>query len=310
MSRRTMIGNYFQIQGKALKRHVVDAGFPAFVIVPAYIGLHVALYYLVVRSPSWGAYLVVLANFQSLFLLSDFKRNDFLKVVFSKTDYYRVRLFENILLCLGSMVLLVIAGNPILAVTIGGLCILFLFTPTTSIWKRRIPTPFAKKPFEFIIGVRKTWLLLGVLYLLAAIGLSVDNINLALFSMFCVVLCSASYYQDPEPLLLYWNQNRPPAKFLWYKIRRGVAQLCILWAPILLPFAVLHPAEAYKGVIVCLLGVMLIPYVILLKYAVYPRKINITEGTMLGLCLAFYPLVLALIPYYYFKAIQNLKNIP
>src|SRR5690606_39824713 len=98
MSRRTMIGNYFQIQGKALKRHVVDAGFPAFVIVPAYIALHVALYYLVVRSPSWGAYLVVFANFQSLFMLSDFKRNDFLNVVLSKSYSYRVRFLKIFLL--------------------------------------------------------------------------------------------------------------------------------------------------------------------------------------------------------------------
>jgi len=45
-----------------------------------------------------------------------------------------------------------------------------------------------------------------------------------------------------------------------------------------------------------------------MKYAVFPRKMSVTELTIVGLCLAFYPLILAIIPYYYFKAINNLKN--
>jgi hypothetical protein len=53
----------------------------------------------------------------------------------------------------------------------------------------------------------------------------------------------------------------------------------------------------------------LIPFTISLKYAAYPEKVGISEGIILALCLAFYPLILAIIPYYYFKAIANLKKI-
>lgn len=90
MTALKMIANYFKLQAKILKRHVEDAGFPAFALFPAIALLYILSYYGLKQYPTWGAYLLILANFQYLFVLSDFKRNDFLKTVF-----FRIRVLQN-----------------------------------------------------------------------------------------------------------------------------------------------------------------------------------------------------------------------
>lgn len=300
--------NYFNLQGKILKRYVVDAGFPAFVCYPAIIILYSFLYYLLTQSPTWGASLLFIANFQYLFSLSGFKRNEFLKSVFPITLYYQVRILENIVMSLGSLTIFVSTGNYLMAFALLMSCILFIFTSTISFWKRSIPTPFTKKPFEFIIGFRKSWLSLLLLYVVSIIAVGVGNLNLLLFCMFCICLCCTFYYQAPEPLLIHWQQNRKPAAFLRYKIRRGIIQLSLLVWPLFFLVAISFPTDLYKAFIVWLLGLTLIPFIISLKYAVFPRAISIPEGTIISLCLIFYPLIIAVVPYYYFKAVNNLKQ--
>ena len=293
-----------------LNRQVQDAGFPAVLWPLAAIAGYVALYYVMERYPTWGAYAIVLANFQLLFSLSDTRRNDFLKANFSTGHYYSIRLLENLLISLGTLVLCLLHGHYLLAGLLLAFAAIFLFSSTTSLWKRSIPTPFTAKPFEFSIGFRKTWLLLAVLYALGFIGLAVGNVNLGLFCLFGICGCSVLYYQDPEPLLVHWNQCRRPLPFLRYKMWRGIIQLSLLLAPLLLGLAVLHPSGFYKGAIVWGLGLLLVPFMVCLKYAVFPRRLNATEASMVALCVMFYPLILAVIPYYCIKAIDNLKRLP
>lgn len=304
-----MIANYFKLQVKILKRYIVEAGLPVFILYPALILLYTVLYQFVRLYPTWGAYLLVMANFQYLFSLSDFKRNDFLKTVFPKAVYYKVRILENVFISFGSLIILCLNGNYLIAVALLSFCILFIFTSAASIWKRSIPTPFTKKPFEFILGFRRTWLLLLLLYIISTIASTANNLNLILFCMFCICLCCIFYYQTPEPILVHWNQSRKATSFLHHKIGRAVAQLSLLLCPLLLLVAVCYPEELYKALIVWLLGIILIPFIISLKYAVFPRAINATEATVLSLCIIFHPLILAVIPYYYFKAVHNLKRL-
>ncbi len=304
-----MIRNYFKLQFRIIQRQVKDIGFPAFLIYPAIFVFYIVLYHFLQLYPTWAAYLVFLINFQSLFNLSDFKRNDFLKATYSHKDYSLIRITENVILSVGTIILFILTSNAALACIIIALSILFVFIPTSGFWSRSIPTPFRKFPFEFIIGFRKTWLLIFLLYILSAIAVVFKNQNLALFCMFCICVCSTFFYQMPEPFLIFWNQNRKPLHFLWYKILRGIIQLSILLLPIILMQFIVFREEIYKAVIVWALGLLLIPFIISLKYAAFPRKINSSEGIIIALCLTFYPLVLAIIPYYYFKAINNLKNL-
>ena len=305
-----MVIRYFRLQFRLLNRQFNEAGVPAFLWPPAAVAIYVALYFVMKQYPTWGTYAVVLSNFQYLFLLSDFKRNDFLKANCSTGHYYAIRILENLLVSLGTLALCLLLGHYLLGGFLLVFGAVFLFLPTAAIWRRSMPTPFARKPFEFSIGFRKTWLLLLLLYAIGFVGLGVGNINLALFGLFCICGCSALYYQEPEPLLMHWNQNRRPLPFLRYKMWRGMVQLSMLLTPLLLGLALFHPAELYKGAIVWGLGLFLVPFMVCLKYAVRPRRFNATEATMVALCVTFYPLILAIIPYYYFKAVANLKRLP
>ena len=231
-----------------------------------------------------------------------------MKGLYSKTSYYQIRLLENLFLSVLPCALCGYAGQGHLLLFLLGCVIAFLFYARVSLSRTALPSPFRKQPFEFTIGIRKTWLLLLLIYGLGAIALGVGNVNLLLFCLFCICLCSMFYYQEPEPLVLHWQQSRRPQAFLWLKIRRGLLHLSLLLFPLFLLLLLFYSAEWYKGLIVCLLGAFLVFFMICMKYAVFPRRINASESSMLALCLLCYPLILAIIPYYYIKALQNLKQ--
>ncbi|MGX1640711.1 hypothetical protein [Sphingobacterium sp. NPDC055431] len=299
---------YFNLQWKIICRSMKDFGLPWLLIFPAIALVYIAFFYLLRQYPYWAAYLIFLLNFQALFSLAEYQRNDFLKMTFNNLDYYLIRILENLILSFGTVILLIIFGKLNLALVLLAIAVLFVFVSTNSLWSGTFPTPFRKYPFEFIIGFRRTWPLLIILYVLAYIGLAFGNQNLALFCMFCICICGTLYYQVIEPGIILWNQNRKPVAFLLHKFTRGIIQLSLLLLPIAIPLCVIFPEDITKALIVWGLGLFLIPFAICLKYAVFPRKVSVSESIVLGLCLAFYPLVLVIIPYYYYKAIQNLKS--
>jgi len=187
------------------------------------------------------------------------------------------------------------------------LAIIFAFLVFKTFGKS-LPTPFAKKPFEFIIGFRRSYLLILVLYMLAAIGFYVTNPNLVLFCVAGITLSCVFYYQLPEPVLYLWNSRETPTRFLLGKFRRGILQCLLFVFPLLLIYAVIFSSEWFNALIVLGGILFLLPFAITLKYVAYPREINFPEGFALALCFSFYPLILALLPFYYLKALKNLKN--
>lgn len=304
-----MIENYFKLQFRIMERYLHDFGFSKYLLIPGIILFYIISYFFILQYPTWGSYLISLLNFQVLFHFSEFRRNDFLRSLFSTIDYHKIRIIENFLGSIGTIIILLFSNHAELCIILMVVCILFVFISTNNFWSRPILTPFYRKPFEFIVGFRKTWLLILLLYTFSILGILFSNENLSLFCMFCICLTSCSYYQNPEDPIIMWNQTRSPTQFLWFKIYRGILQLTLLILPILILQFAFFPEDFFKPVLLWGMGMLIIPFVITLKYAVFPRKINITEGFIMGLCLMFYPLILAIIPYYYYKSIQNLKKL-
>ncbi|MGH2622987.1 MAG: hypothetical protein ACRDE7_04910 [Sphingobacterium sp.] len=303
-----MLNFYLKIQFLRTKRTIAQAGIPPLFVIPGLVILIFAAYYLLIQYPFWGACIISLFSIQVLFNLSAYERNNFLKTIYNTKDYYILRAVENLTISATSIILLIITTHYWFALLIALLCMLFLFTTTFKYWKTKIPTPFTRKPFEFIQGFRRTWFLIFTLYLLGGIGILYGNQNLGLFCIVCLSICCSFYYQEPENIYLFWNNNRKPLSFLLYKIKRGIVQLSLVLSPLILLFLIFSPFDYFKVLLVWLLVSIFIPAIICLKYAVYPRKINLTEGILLSLCISFYPLILALIPYYISKAIKNLKD--
>ena len=302
-----MVSNYLKLQYKLLVRHIKATGLPVPIAYLLLVGLCYLVYYALFQYPIFGYYALILGNFQLLFLLTEKNRNDFLKNIFSRRDFHKIRLWENALVVIPSFVILLLHNHWPYALFLIVLAVLFAFL-TFKAFGKSIPTPFAKKPFEFIIGFRRSYLLLIVLYLLAAIGFYAANPNLVLFCVACIGLTCVLYYQLPEPIFYLWNDNHTPRGFLMRKFRRGILQCLLVAFPLLLVYVLLFPSALFNACIVLGGILFLLPFAITLKYVAYPREINFPEGFALVLCFSFYPLILALLPFYYIKAINNLKN--
>jgi len=302
-----MVSNYLKLQYKLLVRHIKATGLPVPIASILLFGLCYLIYYALFQYPIFGCYAVILLNFQLLFLLTEKNRNDFLKNTFSRKDFHKIRLWENGLVVIPSFVILLLHSDWLYALFLIVLAVVFAFL-TFKAFGKSIPTPFAKKPFEFIIGFRRSYLLLLVLYVLAGIGFYAANSNLVLFCVVCIALTCVFYYQLPEPIFYLWNDNHTPSGFLMRKFRRGILQ-CLLFAfPLLFIYVIIFPSDLFNACIVLGGILLLLPFAITLKYVAYPREINFPEVFALALCFSFYPLILALLPFYYIKAINNLKN--
>jgi hypothetical protein len=302
-----MINNYLKLQYKLLTRHFKATGLPIVVAPLLLLGAGYLVYYLLLQYPVFGSYALLLSNFQLLFLLTEKNRNDFLKNTFSKKDFYTIRLLENNIVILPTLAIFLFRGLWLYGVALIALAVIFAFLVFKTFGKS-LPTPFAKKPFEFIIGFRRSYPLILVLYMLAAMGFYVTNPNLVLFCVVGITLSCVFYYQLPEPVLYLWNSRETPARFLLGKFRRGILQCLLFVFPLLLIYAVIFSSEWFNALIVLGGILFLLPFAITLKYVAYPREINFPEGFALALCFSFYPLILALLPFYYLKALKNLKN--
>lgn len=302
-----MINSYLKLQYTLLTRHIKATGLPIPVAVLVFIGLCFLTCYALVQYPVFGSYALLLGNFQLLFLLTEKNRNDFLKNTFNKKDFYTIRLVENSLVILPSFIILLVQRQWMQAMALPPLSLVFVFI-TLRTFGRSIPTPFTRKPFEFILGFRRSYPILLVLYLLAAIGFYVANPNLVLFCVACITLTSVFYYQLPEPEFYLWNHRHRPAAFLFRKFRRGVGQCLVYTLPLLVIYSVIFPEILFHAILLLTGIFFLVPFVITLKYVAYPREINFPEGFALALCFSFYPLILALFPFYYSKALKNLKS--
>ncbi|MGB3105847.1 hypothetical protein [Sphingobacterium siyangense] len=302
-----MVSNYLKLQYRLLARHIKATGLPVPIAYLLLFGLCYLIYYFLFQYPIFGCYAVILGNFQLLFLLTEKNRNDFLKNTYSKRDFHQIRIVENGLLTLPSSVILFLHSQWPYALLLVTLAVVFAFL-TVRAFGKSIPTPFAKKPFEFIIGFRRSYLLLLVVYVLAGIGFYVANSNLVLFCVICIALTCVFYYQLPEPIFYLWNHHHTPTVFLMRKFKRGILQCLLLVLPLLLLYVVIFPSDLFNACIVLGGILLLLPFAITLKYVAYPREINFPEVFALALCFSFYPLILALLPFYYIKAINNLKN--
>lgn len=302
-----MVSNYLKLQYKLLTRHIKATGLPIAVVPCFLLGVCYLAYYLLQQYPIFGSYALLLINFQLLFLLTEKNRNDFLKNTYHRKDFYRIRLLENGILILPSALLLLAQQLWLHAIILIAMAPVFTLL-TFQAFGRSLPTPFAKKPFEYITGFRRSYLLILLLYLLAAIGLFVANANLVLFCVAGIALTCACYYQFPEPVFYLWNSRYTAGRFLLRKYRRGVLQCLLLTLPVLIPYALVFPLAWFNALIVLVGIFFLLPFAITLKYVAYPREINFPEGFALILCFSFYPLIFALFPFYYTKALKNLKN--
>lgn len=299
---------YFQLQYQIFRRQIEDTGLPFVIGLFLLILLYVALYFITIQYPQYAPLVLVYASIALLYKLTNPNRVDFLKNIFTKQRFLTIRLAENTTCVLPFILIPIYEKEWWLAAFLVVLSLIFTIISIRRIEIRNLPTPFRSSAFEFIIFFRRLWLLLIICYTLACISIYYDNINLPIVLSGVVILMVLGAYDIIEDEYIIWNNARSASSFIKNKIHVGSLQLSILIAPFML-LMILFGTSLFFWIVLCWIsGLLLLILVILMKYAAYPRSVGITEAIGCMVIVMMPLLLVAAYPYYYKKAVRNLKK--
>ncbi len=238
------------------------------------------------------------------------KRTDFLKKCFPTNSFLKVRMLENSFFILPFSIFLIFKQCYLEAIVLQLLAIGIAFMNNFEKRSITIPTPFGKKPFEFVIGFRNTFWVFILAYSLTCISIVVNNYNLGVFSLLVVFATCMSYYSKPEPLYYVWIHALTPKVFLYKKLKTAISFSGVLTLPIIIILSICFPLiELQFTLLFTFLGFCFVALTILGKYHNYPSQIPLFQTLALLVSLLFPPLVFVFILVFYRKSIKNLNSI-
>jgi hypothetical protein len=300
---------YFLLQFKMLNRKMIDFGLPLLIGYTLLPFVFVLLSNYLFEKTEFANYAYVLFAISFISKLSEPKRNDFLKSIFNKYNYKKLRILENIIYCLPFTLFLIYQKQFIFSVILN-LCViiimLFNFSANLSV---AIPTPFSKKPFEFTVGFRKTFYIFPIAYFLTYISVSVGNFNLGIFSMLLIGITCFSYYSKIENEYFVWNYNLSSKDFLLEKTKTCLIYFSLLSLPIIITLAVYFFNEIDILIVFFLLCYAYLTTIIFAKYSSFPNEMNMSQGILIAISFAFPPILLIFIPLFYSQSIKKLNTI-
>jgi len=292
-----------------LKRQLIDFGVnPILGFIIILTGFYGLSFYLFFKT-EYANYFYVLIALIIVFKYSEINRNDFLKFTFPKENYFKIRILENFITVTPFIIFLSFKKELFLILLLVALSSVIILLSVNKKSALTIPTPFYKKPFEFIVGFR-IWIGIFLFaYFLTAMSVIYQNFNLGIFSLMLIFLVCLSFYNEPENEFYVWVHNLKVNGFLFDKIKTAIIFSTIISLPITL--ALLFFFQTNTQVIICfqVLGYCYLLTVILAKYSMYPQKMNLPQGILLALSIIMPPLLLALVPFFYLQSFRKLKEI-
>ncbi len=272
-------------------------GFAAFILLSTYL----------FHQTTYGGPVLLLLALGILAKMAATGRTEFLRLVFGDRKGRLIRLLENLMISLPFLVVLLYQGayaaTLLLIAGSGAMAGLRLKgRPNFT-----LPTPFYRKPFEFTVGFRNTWYLLLPAYILTAIAVSVQNLNLGLLAMLLVWGISMTYYLRPEPAYFVWSYAVRPSGFIFEKMKTATVFAAGLVLPVVASLLLFFPQHPEMTLFIAFFGFVFLWTIILAKYAAYPDEMGLPEGVLIALSIYFLPLLLVMIPFFYFKSIKNLN---
>lgn len=301
--------NYFHLQYKIILRKLKDWGLPAWLSVVILLIAFIAFATYLFTKSQFASYIFVFVALTLIFRLSEAKKNDFLISIFNKQQYLKLRIIENIILSSPFVIFLFYKSLFLLA---GVLCLssillaLFRFSFGSQI---SIPTPFSKRPFEFSSGFRNTYFVFLIAYLMCIVAIVENNFNLGMFSLGLIAMISCSFYFKPEKELLVWNFSCTPNGFLLKKCRESSINYSLLALPVMIALSIFFIDNIAFIIGLYALGFVYIVAIILAKYATYPSEINLIQGFILAMSFIFPPIMIAIVPFFYYQSIKKLNPI-
>jgi len=282
---------YYELQYKRIHRSLKYLGVEPFIAYPTLMFLWYWVSTVFFDEVLYANYLYVLISAIVVYGVTNPEHTKFLKQHFSILKYQKVLIFNNVLKAIPFVLFLLYKTYFIEVFLIFALMLLLSFVEKRNTVSIIVPTPFGKKPSEFVIGFRKTfWLFIGA-YGLAIIAVVKDNFNLGIFSMISIFLVCSSYYmkQDSE-----------------HKIVIAIRYSFMLTMPICIALCTFYIDQIDLVLLFLILGCMYLSMHILMKYAFQYEGVEVFQGIIGVLCFLFPPVLIIAIPYFYKKAIHNL----
>ena len=304
-----MIRQYLKLQLTMGKRRLADFGIDPLagilILAVAFIVLSVFLF----SRIAFAGYAYILVALLLIMPYAERNRNEFLKFTFAKQQYLLLRMAENIITVLPFLLFLGFKQQYYPALILLVLAAASVLTATGNKTGWVIPTPFYTRPFEFIIGFRRSFAGFIIAYVLVAISLFYHNINLGIFSLLLVFLICLSFYTEPENVFYVWIHNQSPNRFLGNKIMIACLHATILALPVAIALFVYFNNSALIIAGFLALGYAYLVTAILARYASFPGKLNLPQAILFGLSITMPPLLLAVIPFFYIQSVTRLKAI-
>jgi hypothetical protein len=300
---------YFQLQFKMINRKMIDFGIPLLIGYTLLPFVFILLSNYLFEKTEFANYVYGLFALSFVSKLSEPKRNDFLKSIFNKGKYTKLRVIENFTYCFPFTLFLIYKNLFAFTVILNLFVILITIFNFSTNLNVTIPTPFGKKPFEFTVGFRKTFYVFPIAYFLTYISVSVGNFNLGVFSMLLIGLTCFSYYSKIENEYFVWNFNLSAKEFLIEKTKTCLFFFTLLSLPIIIVLSISFFKEIDILIVFLLLCYAYLTTIIFAKYSSFPNEMNMSQGILIAISLMFPPILLIFIPLFYSQSIKKLNTI-
>ncbi len=302
---------YFVLQIKMLNRHLNDFGVPPALAYPILLLLFVLgsnfIFYSI--ESEYAAYVYLLVAVSTVLKLGEKKRNDFLKLSFTRKAYGKIRILENVLILIPFAIYLIYESEYLQILYLYLLGLIFskftVSTPSSFV----IPTPFSKQPFEFSSGFRKTFYIYPVVYWLTYKSVEVQNFNLGIFSLLLLFFTLISYYTKMENQFYVWSFKYSAKEFLLKKIKIGVRFATLLSLPIFITLSIFFTESIVIVIVFQCLCFLYFIQAIIAKYSDFPKQINLPNSMIFALSLSLIPFVVITFRYFYNKSMLKLKSV-
>ncbi len=298
---------YFLLQYERFKRFTTDSGINFLLaIIIAVIGF-ILLSHLVFGKINLAEYVYSALCIFFINLLGKEDRNNFLKTIYNRSSYRKIRLIENNIVAFPFLLFLIYMQFYLIALGLIILVGIFSLLNTIKGFNYAFPTPFFKRPFEFIIGFRRFFGLFLFSYILTIIAIQVDNFNLGIFALLITIFTCVGFYNKSETAFYVWIYNLNSIEFLKQKMVAALLFYSMLSFPIVISLIIFNLDNWLFTFVFFLIGILYVLLSLLGKYAYFPSEINVIQGFAIGFTIIFPPLLLIIIPIFYGKSKQQLS---
>lgn len=303
------MNQYLSIQYKRFCRISFEKGIhPALsfgLLLAAFIGFSELVF---LRVP-FPAYVYAITGIAAIVLIANSKRIEFLQHCFKTINYQKIRLLENTVMVSFFVGYLLYQQAFVVAPVLVLIAVFLSFIQLKTNISIVIPSPFGRFPFEFTRGFRRLFFVYFAAYLLSYWAIVANNFNFGLVILLATFLASAAFYSHLEPTYYVWIHSGNSKRFIGKKLRTIALYSLLPSIPVISILFMFFPENYWMIIAGVCSGILYVITFMLAKYANYPHELSITDGFITAGCIFVPPLMLIIIPVFYYRSAKNLRSL-